>query len=87
MPDSWELDIGNIMLLSPSIKGEKPGQYLSWWANGECVFYKEGHCSIHAVKPYECRQTIHGVDHPGDHEAVGLSWRENQEQVDSLRYN
>jgi len=86
MPDSWELDDGNIMLLSPSIKGKEPGRYLSW-PNGECIFLEDGACSIHPVKPYECRQAIHSIDHREDHEVIGLSWKEHQEQVDSLRYN
>lgn len=24
-------------------------------ANGDCVFFREGRCSIHAVKPTQCR--------------------------------
>ena len=27
--------------------------------NGRCVFYRNGLCSIHAMKPFECREMMH----------------------------
>lgn len=86
MPDSWELDDGSIKTLSPAIQGRKPGEY-QYWSTGQCVFFQDGCCKIHAVKPYECRQAIHGAGNTGVHEEVALSWVDNQDQIDILRQN
>ncbi len=46
--------------------GKKPG---SLWSldelsrPGRCVFYDQGRCSIHPVRPFECARMIHGPDH------------------------
>lgn len=83
MVDSWELDKGSNAVLSPAIKGEDSGVYLAF-ATGECVFFKDGRCTIHAVKPYECRYVSHRVGQ-GVHEEVGLAWGDHQKQVALLR--
>lgn len=85
MPDSWEPDTGSIRTLSPAIKGEKPGTYLPF-AVGECVFFEGGRCSIHGVKPYECRMAGH-IFNPTIHEEVGMSWVSRQDQIGDLEGN
>jgi Fe-S-cluster containining protein len=86
MPDSWELAEGSLLTLSPAIKGKKPGEYLSW-AQGECVFLKEGLCSIHAVKPFECRMVTHDTRGGVFHQEAGLAWAGHQDQIATLREN
>lgn len=85
MPDSWELDTGSILTLSPAIKGTKPGTYLSF-AGGECVFFEAGRCSIHGVKPYECRMAGH-IHSPTMHEEAAMSWVSHQAQIADLERN
>lgn len=84
MPDSWELENASILTLSPAIKGMEPGVHLSW-AGGECVFFKEGRCSIHSVKPYECRTASHLEGECSTHFEVALSWVAHQGQVLKLQ--
>lgn len=86
MPDSWEIRSNSIRTLSPAIKGKSPGKYLSY-AVGECVFFKDGLCTVHEVKPYECRVAIHSPTHFNHHEEVGLSWADHQEQILTLQDN
>jgi Fe-S-cluster containining protein len=86
MPDSWELPDGSIQTLSPAIKGQEPGEYMEGSALGECVFFKDGLCSIHAVKPYECRSAGH-TPIPSMHRAVAISWIQHQDQIEALRMN
>ena len=86
MPDSWELPRDSIRTLSPAIKGKKPGQRLAY-AAGECVFFKEGRCTIHPVKPYECLHATHSPDGTDPHEEVALSWADHQEQIETLQDN
>jgi len=44
---------------------------------GTCVFLKEGRCSIHAVKPWECRQTMccDGTNHRYYRKELMEIWR------------
>lgn len=62
MVDWWgqgvEMD-HNIYVLSPAMVGETPGDMAPFAPHGTCVFYKNGLCEIHAVKPYECRVSDH----------------------------
>lgn len=37
--------------------------------HGACVFLKEGLCSIHPVKPYECRK-VYGCEGPRRHKRI-----------------
>lgn len=60
--DWWEA-YEKTFILAPAITrmgagGEYPGN-----PKGTCVFFKDGKCSIHDVKPYECREHIHTESH------------------------
>jgi len=78
-------DGGDIYVLSPGIRGREPGQVLPFDPRGECVFYKDGLCEIHEVKPHECRESM--VCQPGGeklHRYTAMAWREHQAQVEEL---
>lgn len=36
---------------------------------GACIFLEDGHCRIHAVKPYECRK-VYGCEGPRRHKRI-----------------
>lgn len=46
-------------LIVPAIHGSE-GSYYPFNPNGECVFFRNGRCDIHPVKPEECAHMIHG---------------------------
>lgn len=56
MVDWFERTNANpIFVLSPAIKGHTAGSEFPANPQGECVFYENGQCRIHPVKPEECR--------------------------------
>lgn len=79
---------GNIRVLSPGVVGKPTGRDHTPgnWISGQCVFLKDGsRCSIHEVKPHECRLMVHdGGDGSVISEEVGSSWVEHREQIDQL---
>lgn len=46
----------DIFVLSPNIVNQSPGDMMGFDPEGQCVFYQDGLCSIHAAKPLECAQ-------------------------------
>ena len=82
MADVWKGVYGRVAVLSPGIKGGPAGR-VPKRSSGECVFFEGGLCSIHPVKPHECRIS----PHPGGvrvHEEIRLAWLLNQHQIVSL---
>jgi Fe-S-cluster containining protein len=49
----------DVYTLTPVIIGHPAGGMAPFNPLGVCGFYKDGKCSIHSVKPFECRETIH----------------------------
>jgi len=49
----------DLFLLAPATVDMKPGHEYPGYPRGQCVFFKDGGCEIHAVKPYECREASH----------------------------
>jgi Fe-S-cluster containining protein len=87
--DWWEdTGEGDIFLLSPAIHGELPGTEFPATPNGKCVFLTEdGKCSIHEVKPHECRQYWCGEEEEGAfkrHRETALAWLDHQDQPAEL---
>jgi Fe-S-cluster containining protein len=60
--DWWCGDDQNILILAPNIVGNGSIQF-PFNPKGECIFYKEGRCAIHPVKPFECSRTDHNMTH------------------------
>jgi Fe-S-cluster containining protein len=89
--DWWEdseptfvLSPGIIRFGEPHVGTEMPGNPL-----GQCVFYKDGRCSIHKVKPFECRAYHHELTHEQvktNHRAAFEAWAmpEHQKQIADL---
>lgn len=52
---------GKLVLgLAPLILGHQPGTLCSVGAHGRCVFLTDADlCSVHPVKPFECREYLH----------------------------
>lgn len=69
------------LVLSPNIVGSE-SKGIPFYPRGVCVFLKEGRCSIHAIKPFECRQALH-TDSPAAvrarHTAIAAAWRGRQD--------
>jgi len=59
--DWWESENQekSIFVLSPAIRNMTPGEEFPGNPIGECVFFENGKCNIHPVKPFECREFIH----------------------------
>ena len=83
----WYQDVPkDIFVIAPAIPGTKGGIYTAD-PRGKCTFYKEGKCSIHPVKPFECREYHHGEDSVSisdRHSEVAEEWKDNQQQVEDL---
>lgn len=80
--DWWVGDEDDILVLAPNIKHNDDIQYPRN-PQGECVFLKDGKCSIYAIRPAECRGFHHDdkkTQHDGLHEKVAKEW----EKVDML---
>lgn len=87
----WHDDVdgvsGDVFLLSPAVDDETPGEEFPGDPRGRCVFYKDGKCSIHAVKPKECREYVHGDSSTTvriRHEVIAAEWVEHQQQIKDL---
>ena len=73
--------------LAPATKSMKAGEEYPPDPRGTCVFLKEGRCSIHAVKPYECRIMDHNMTHEQSEalkDELIEAWTDHQEQVKTL---
>lgn len=90
MADYWEADheiADDVFVLAPAIVGETPGEEYPADPQGTCVFYRNGRCSIHPVKPFECREYLHNQSTEVVHErhlAVARAWQAHQEQITML---
>ena len=88
MVDYWEgYGDSDTFVLSPAIPGRN-GQMCSVDPRGRCVFFKKGLCTIHAVKPMECRDSLpHDTDSMRDddlHERVADLWKGYQEDINKV---
>ena len=83
----WWADDPDIFLLSPAIVGKDAGVEFSTDPRGTCVFFKNGLCAIHNVKPAECTEMIHGQkadETLARHEQIGKLWQPHQDQIKRL---
>lgn len=88
--DRTQHEGGNIDLLAPAVTNWEPGvRYSEDDPLGQCVFYENGRCSIHEVKPFECRHSHHSMslrEHRHLHARVAEAWDtpESREQIAAL---
>jgi Fe-S-cluster containining protein len=76
-----------VFVLSPVVVDNNPGKEFPFDPRGQCVFYKDGKCEIHPVKPHECREWDHKMSDISSkklHENVSKSWEEHQDQIEKL---
>ena len=52
----------DIFALAPALVGRPTGHEYPGNPRGACVLFVDGRCSIHAAKPLECREYLHGDD-------------------------
>ena len=72
-------------LLAPATVEMAPGQEYPADPRGQCVFFENGRCGIHAVKPFECSALIHGDPNVlKHHREVAEAWKPHQAQVEEL---
>lgn len=77
----------DVFVLSPAVVSGSPGSEFPGNPRGRCVFLTgEGRCSIHAVKPLECRLYSCGGAGTKYHVPVGMTWDapEHQRQIEEL---
>ena len=82
MVDWWVSSPEDIFILAPAIKYEEPGSEYPGDPTGECVFFIDGLCEIHPVKPFECKELFHGEQ--ALHEETAKTWKDNHNQVKEL---
>ena len=83
----WWVDYpDDVFVLAPAIKGKRTGTEYPSDPRDECVFYENGMCKIHAVKPFECKEMMHNEESPGRHESVRDAWatEKNQKWIEDL---
>lgn len=87
--DWWEEWKGrdDVFLLAPALVGEDAGAEYPGNPKGTCTFYADGLCTIHEVKPFECREYVCDDSYGktmGRHRSIVEAWVENQEQIETL---
>lgn len=78
--DYWD-DSPPIYLLAPANANCIPGTTMGWNVFGQCVFLVDGRCSIHPVKPHECKEMLHDGSHGEVHEAISVAWNTPESQA------
>jgi len=83
-------DTGDIFLIAPATIHNRAGGMMPYDPTGTCVFLKDNRCSIHPVKPFECRdstadENIHLITRPR-HREVGGSWLGSKQPEELLGY-
>jgi len=85
--DYWTSEENPTFILSPAIVGIEPGEMYPMNPHGQCVFFKDDRCSIHPVKPFECRELAcndtRATTQPR-HDAVAEAWKGHQKEVLAL---
>lgn len=66
------------------MKGNPTGDMFPFYPCGKCIFFTDGMCEIHPVKPFECADLFH--DSGTVHKTVADAWNEriHQNQIESL---
>lgn len=78
-------NLHDYFLLSPCVTTQKPGGQFPFDPRGQCVFFKDGLCSIHAVAPFECQKLDHTTDRNvsiNNHLTAARSWDNADAQRD-----
>lgn len=89
MVDWHDEDEPPTFVLSPAILGQDPGAEFPANPKGVCVFFKDGLCSIHEVKPKGCRDAFPCKmrDHEtviDEHRKEAMAWKDHQGLIREL---
>lgn len=87
--DYYEAYPNDIDILAPNTVKNKGWPRYPENPKGTCVFLQDGKCSIHDVKPYECREFVHedsNDDISDRHRAVAKQWEDSDLLKDVERY-
>lgn len=82
-----EGDIPETFVLAPATTDMEAGTEYPGDPRGACVFYEGGRCTIHPVKPFECREALHGDADDvivARHPVVAQAWAKQQGQIEML---
>lgn len=63
-----------LFVLSPATENSVSGEVFPLEPGGTCVFLKDNKCSIHSVKPFECKIYDHRKNESEAHLAVAEAW-------------
>lgn len=80
----WWAGAYPVFLLSPAVRGNKTGQEFPGDPTGSCVFFEDGRCRIHPVKPHECAVSWCGGCPPDTHYLTAEAWEGHQGQIRDL---
>ena len=84
----WWADTEDVYVLAPATVAMAPGSEYPANPRGRCVFFTDdGRCAIHAVKPFECRETSHATtadENTAIKHAVRDAWRPEQPRIAEL---
>ena len=78
-----------LFVLSPATVDNQPGEMFPLIPSGQCVFLKDGACSIHAAKPFECKLYDHRKNESAEaaregHLAVAEAWIPHKDRIAQL---
>lgn len=77
----------NTAVLAPATIAMETGTEYPFDPRGQCVFYKDDKCQIHAAKPNECSFYDHGKSEEVCFEnrlKIVEDWKNNQNQIEEL---
>lgn len=80
--DYWVGD--TTFTLRPRTTREPGGQEAPYNPLGQCSFFQDGKCQIHAAKPHECAVTRHDLSPDGVHPDTADAWRPEQVRIVKL---
>ncbi len=85
--DWYENSSDDTFVLAPAIIEMYPGEEYPANPRGQCVFFNNGLCDIHSVKPYECKESYHTDTDKllkRKHLSVAQAWVIYQEKISIL---
>src|SRR5579864_2021391 len=79
--------LAGVYVLAPANSGTKPGAISDPTTHGTCIWYKDGKCEIHELKPTECAAIDHSTS-PAEGDLLRASilkqWIPHRKFVQSL---
>lgn len=85
---NWWAAKQDVYVLAPATLSMEPGGMYPASPLGQCVFFKDGHCSIHKVKPFHCSHgnpcAFDEAYHKQATDRTVALWRKQQGQITKL---